>query len=117
MIRRPPRSTLFPYTTLFRSGPFLDLEGDRGGLRARIRHDLGIHIGKRVPLRAIQVRDPREIVPDLRHLDDSPRGQLAAGPEFRLQKDRLSLVADLRVRELRALDDGEPDREPLLVGA
>src|SRR3712207_7337876 len=25
MIRRPPRSTLFPYTTLFRSG-----EGDRG---------------------------------------------------------------------------------------
>src|SRR5256885_3808406 len=22
MIRRPPRSTLFPYTTLFRSGPF-----------------------------------------------------------------------------------------------
>src|SRR2546426_8597624 len=24
MIRRPPRSTLFPYTTLFRSGRFLD---------------------------------------------------------------------------------------------
>src|SRR2546423_8372023 len=24
MIRRPPRSTLFPYTTLFRSGPHLD---------------------------------------------------------------------------------------------
>src|SRR2546427_3364531 len=48
MIRRPPRSTLFPYTTLFRSGPFLDLEGDRGGLGARIRQDLGIHIGKRV---------------------------------------------------------------------
>src|SRR5260370_5640457 len=23
MIRRPPRSTLFPYTTLFRSGPLL----------------------------------------------------------------------------------------------
>src|SRR2546430_16631937 len=32
MIRRPPRSTLFPYTTLFRSGrPFLDFvaEEDR----------------------------------------------------------------------------------------
>src|SRR2546427_9861861 len=29
MIRRPPRSTLFPYTTLFRSGvvALLDLEG------------------------------------------------------------------------------------------
>src|SRR2546430_10022556 len=24
MIRRPPRSTLFPYTTLFRSGPISD---------------------------------------------------------------------------------------------
>src|SRR3989449_8582801 len=24
MIRRPPRSTLFPYTTLFRSHPFLE---------------------------------------------------------------------------------------------
>src|SRR3989449_10040645 len=28
MIRRPPRSTLFPYTTLFRSG---DEQGDAGG--------------------------------------------------------------------------------------
>src|SRR2546422_9696545 len=25
MIRRPPRSTLFPYTTLFRSDPLLDV--------------------------------------------------------------------------------------------
>src|SRR2546425_7620534 len=30
MIRRPPRSTLFPYTTLFRS--YLILDGDDGGL-------------------------------------------------------------------------------------
>src|SRR3712207_8277030 len=28
MIRRPPRSTLFPYTTLFRSTLFLDEVGD-----------------------------------------------------------------------------------------
>src|SRR3712207_8352168 len=28
MIRRPPRSTLFPYTTLFRSTIFLDEVGD-----------------------------------------------------------------------------------------
>src|SRR4051794_41425616 len=27
MIRRPPRSTLFPYTTLFRSGLMLGFEG------------------------------------------------------------------------------------------
>src|SRR5258708_22209968 len=36
MIRRPPRSTLFPYTTLFRSFPLMSagvmrLYGDRGG--------------------------------------------------------------------------------------
>src|SRR3712207_9172198 len=30
MIRRPPRSTLFPYTTLFRST--VELADDRGGL-------------------------------------------------------------------------------------
>src|SRR5690349_22985674 len=37
MIRRPPRSTLFPYTTLFRSRPVLLADGataDRSG-----RHD------------------------------------------------------------------------------
>src|SRR5438046_3996718 len=34
MIRRPPRSTLFPYTTLFRSGPAgRDHDEDRHGLR------------------------------------------------------------------------------------
>src|SRR2546430_17725291 len=45
MIRRPPRSTLFPYTTLFRS-PDRPLEwdvGDRqGGRRAVDREDRGV---------------------------------------------------------------------------
>src|SRR5256885_10032467 len=31
MIRRPPRSTLFPYTTLFRSGVLLDMHAAPGG--------------------------------------------------------------------------------------
>src|SRR3712207_7101840 len=30
MIRRPPRSTLFPYTTLFRSAPLFASEGVHG---------------------------------------------------------------------------------------
>src|SRR2546430_12414867 len=34
MIRRPPRSTLFPYTTLFRSP---DLSGRTRGARRRVR--------------------------------------------------------------------------------
>src|SRR2546422_1395025 len=39
MIRRPPRSTLFPYTTLFRSGPSLgreDLNDRHGDVHATI---------------------------------------------------------------------------------
>src|SRR2546427_8382849 len=36
MIRRPPRSTLFPYTTLFRSLP-----GERGGALRRLSDGVG----------------------------------------------------------------------------
>src|SRR5256886_7054185 len=37
MIRRPPRSTLFPYTTLFRSsGAILNTGGNLGGLFAPV---------------------------------------------------------------------------------
>src|SRR3712207_6931906 len=36
MIRRPPRSTLFPYTTLFRSGGDV---AERTGPRAGVAHD------------------------------------------------------------------------------
>src|SRR3712207_9009125 len=42
MIRRPPRSTLFPYTTLFRSARLrADRAGDRRGVRRtdRVRVD------------------------------------------------------------------------------
>src|SRR3712207_8614617 len=49
MIRRPPRSTLFPYTTLFRSGGDADLlvhEVDAGDhLGHRMLHlDAGVHL-------------------------------------------------------------------------
>src|SRR5258708_16190782 len=37
MIRRPPRSTLFPYTTLFRSV---------GGIRARRRSNVLFHVAR-----------------------------------------------------------------------
>src|SRR2546421_6724649 len=36
MIRRPPRSTLFPYTTLFRSLEFYDLSLKDGALITRL---------------------------------------------------------------------------------
>src|SRR2546422_8380485 len=43
MIRRPPRSTLFPYTTLFRSPPTLDLV-----LRLRLPGRLPLHVRRRI---------------------------------------------------------------------
>src|SRR5438477_7171700 len=43
MIRRPPRSTLFPYTTLFRSrGRRVELYADRGDVVAEHRAELVI---------------------------------------------------------------------------
>src|SRR5204862_5268192 len=38
MIRRPPRSTLFPYTTLFRSRAGRDGQVELGGQRAAAEH-------------------------------------------------------------------------------
>src|SRR5687768_17719953 len=45
MIRRPPRSTLFPYTTLFRSIHVEEMKDRRGAAR----DDLGAHEEKREP--------------------------------------------------------------------
>src|SRR2546429_5893728 len=41
MIRRPPRSTLFPYTTLFRSQFLAESLGHRQRIGARGAHDEG----------------------------------------------------------------------------
>src|SRR3989454_4697242 len=66
MIRRPPRSTLFPYTTLFRSVP-----GDRVEMRAgEVRVN-----GKPLAEPYVQRVDPGHDVYD---------------PEFNWQKDRKS---------------------------
>src|SRR5437667_6371723 len=45
MIRRPPRSTLFPYTTLFRSGRFFELGRVEGTRRAE--PERGTRVGLR----------------------------------------------------------------------
>src|SRR3712207_8974437 len=66
MIRRPPRSTLFPYTTLFRSPPGLDqrhrralpLEHHRGGHAEHpAAHDRDVHRQIAVQLRVGRLRD------------------------------------------------------------
>src|SRR5258707_15850324 len=64
MIRRPPRSTLFPYTTLFRS----------------LEHDSAIE------------RRPRKLAPA--HHDDSGRGLLEAGKDVEDRGLAAARVAD-----------------------
>src|SRR2546430_17122301 len=47
MIRRPPRSTLFPYTTLFRSGMEARSASDRSGLGHEVRGQSGARSASR----------------------------------------------------------------------
>src|SRR2546426_4486714 len=43
MIRRPPRSTLFPYTTLFRSIRAVQRRGVKGGISQICLQTIGLH--------------------------------------------------------------------------
>src|SRR3712207_1189823 len=82
MIRRPPRSTLFPYTTLFRSeeevaGPVMELRA--GGLQAVLLRLGGQRLGR------IGVQHYGEVRPEVggrpaRYLLDLLDGQHATGP-------------------------------------
>src|SRR2546425_8106087 len=67
MIRRPPRSTLFPYTTLFRSVQVL------GGDRAAARAGAAPHRAHGRVARGVPVHDDPEPRHDLR-LDPRDRG-------------------------------------------
>src|SRR5258708_17833956 len=50
MIRRPPRSTLFPYTTLFRSEDAHDVVVLKSGQRARLAAAVGCHLERDLPV-------------------------------------------------------------------
>src|SRR3712207_7078618 len=58
MIRRPPRSTLFPYTTLFRSAREIaaDAEAERERVRAEIRRLKALEGEVRAGYRAFLLR-------------------------------------------------------------
>src|SRR2546426_2826230 len=53
MIRRPPRSTLFPYTTLFRSPEQRAQQGDRRAARQHLQG--GAHVGTGLGVVALAV--------------------------------------------------------------
>src|SRR3712207_7096473 len=68
MIRRPPRSTLFPYTTLFRSdqGMAVDVAGFVGGEEEGGVGDL---VGDAPALERVQMADPVLLAGGSRPLD------------------------------------------------
>src|SRR5256885_12894818 len=67
MIRRPPRSTLFPYTTLFRSVA-VDLAGDRLGLGLLDRPDDRIVPGQLLDRRVMRIVDRKSTRLNSSHL-------------------------------------------------
>src|SRR3712207_7722421 len=72
MIRRPPRSTLFPYTTLFRSH-----RAAVAGQLGRQRRDLARVLQQRLDLEVL--RRPREEVDDA--LEPGGRGHAPPNPD------------------------------------
>src|SRR2546429_5144118 len=78
MIRRPPRSTLFPYTTLFRSGRGMGLLEGRQRLAA-------IDDGRQAR-QAVQAHVEAAAVEDLRHRSEEHTAELQSRLhlEFRL---------------------------------
>src|SRR2546429_7371250 len=72
MIRRPPRSTLFPYTTLFRS---LDAgAADRGDLECRAQQPAqradGLHARRRLAWREGRLRVARVVEHGIRRSEE-----------------------------------------------
>src|SRR3989440_12920636 len=95
MIRRPPRSTLFPYTTLFRSGVHDggefefgvdDLVASGFGRRVEAGEDDGLadrDVLVHRDLTSVRADDARHLVADVeRHLPPTfgPRAHAARGP-------------------------------------
>src|SRR2546422_9143402 len=74
MIRRPPRSTLFPYTTLFRSGP---RTSSVGGKR---RHDAGPAPARSGDRRRLRVRRRPDALGSSRGPEPDGGGRLMPSP-------------------------------------
>src|SRR2546422_6793585 len=88
MIRRPPRSTLFPYTTLFRSHVHGLAEGARPSARAGAR---------------------RRVATDARAREDLARSRTLLRPG-RLRGGDQEIPADQHAGDLAALRAGDPAR-------
>src|SRR5256886_4297926 len=106
MIRRPPRSTLFPYTTLFRSGGDGDARGGPGGRETVDDAPPGDFCGRRIRARRGELA---AVLP--------PHGAL--GPTLHPLEERAELRRHLQAEDLlgrRGDHDGPGCRRSLTAG-
>src|SRR3989454_2087568 len=86
MIRRPPRSTLFPYTTLFRSASTKAFTSQIAALAL-----LTLKMGR---LRALSILQGREVVRALGRLPQVAEGVLTRAPEVERSTERMMGAQD-----------------------
>src|SRR3712207_9208413 len=67
MIRRPPRSTLFPYTTLFRSADEDHAKGGNGLRRRSLRWYRGLPLPSAPPRASLTPCCPRRVAAEPKH--------------------------------------------------
>ena len=105
MIRRPPRSTLFPYTTLFRSSEFVDtLDWNIGYDADALREDYAnFKIAKYDRALAAIAQRSQLLVADLKAFVDQVMGRLIFDGE---QLTELLAPLELGWKERRALEMG-----------
>src|SRR5690606_38437588 len=101
LIRHPPRSTLFPYTTLFRSAPWIAV---RGTSRQRCRKTVG---GAGTRLRQCAASGTAQ-----GQVAGRARRRIAAAPARVLRRRRPRLRRRRRSRRQRAVAAGHPAPAP-----
>src|SRR3989454_1349149 len=105
MIRRPPRSTLFPYTTLFRSW-FTVTENVAMALEARggdgaARRDAGARAINLVGLDGFEQAYPKELSGGMKQRVGFARA-LAVAPEILLMDEPFGMLDPLTTENLRS---------------
>src|SRR5260221_13130622 len=96
MIRRPPRSTLFPYTTLFRSiCPLVTAN------LAEVQKLLGEEVGRKIFMYSLTLKPEEDTLEEINHY----RETFGAGPGWTFLTGKLDDIEKLR----KAIGFGYPD--------